>query len=240
MKAGPTITKKEFARRRADLMSMMAANSIAVVPSARIVARNRDVDYPFRQNSDFHYLCGFGEADAVLVLVPGRVHGETLLFCRERDPDLERWHGQITGPERAMQRYGLDDAFTITDIDDILPGLIEGAHAGVGLGHEFLRHVERAGILVHVVEPAPMDGSDPLANYRTIREELTRYDASLGTRPEVLVVSKSELPEAEEVRQALARETGRDVLAISAATGAGLEQLLRKVSRELDQRGTSS
>ena len=140
MKAGPTITKKEFARRRADLMSMMAANSIAVVPSARIVARNRDVDYPFRQNSDFHYLCGFGEADAVLVLVPGRVHGETLLFCRERDPDLERWHGQITGPERAMQRYGLDDAFPITDIDDILPGLIEGKsrlYYGMGTNTEF-------------------------------------------------------------------------------------------------------
>jgi Xaa-Pro aminopeptidase len=126
MKAGPTITLREFARRRANLMSMMDANSIAIVPSARVVARNRDVDYPFRQDSDFHYLCGFGEPDAVLVLVPGRIHGETLLFCRERDPELERWHGQITGPDRAMQLYGLDDAFPIADIDDILPGLIEG------------------------------------------------------------------------------------------------------------------
>lgn len=126
MKVSPTISPKEFGRRRSNLMAMLDANSIAILPSARLVARNSDIDYPFRQDSDFRYLTGFIEPDAVLVLVPGRVHGETILFCRERDPLAERWQGRITGPERAMQYYGFDDAFPITDIDDILPGLIEG------------------------------------------------------------------------------------------------------------------
>ena len=120
------ITNREFAQRRLELMSLMEENSIAILPSAVEQSRNSDVNFHFRQNSDFHYLTGFDEADSVFVLVPGREHGECILFCRERDPDMEQWHGKITGPERAMQLYGIDDAFPIADIDDILPGLIEG------------------------------------------------------------------------------------------------------------------
>lgn len=107
-------------------MALMDDNSIAILPGADIRIRNGDVAYPFRQNSDFHYLTGFDEPDAVFVLIPGREHGEALLFCRERDDEHERWHGDITGPERARQLYEMDDAFPISDIDDILPGLIEG------------------------------------------------------------------------------------------------------------------
>ena len=120
------ITNKEFAQRRVELMSLMEENSIAILPSAVEQSRNSDVNHHFRQNSDFHYLTGFDEADSVFVLVPGREHGECILFCRERDPEMEQWHGKITGPERAMQLYGIDDAFPMADIDDILPGLIEG------------------------------------------------------------------------------------------------------------------
>ena len=116
-----------------------------------------------------------------------------------------------------------------------LPGLIEGAHAGVGLGHEFLRHVERAGLIVHVVEPQPVDGSDPLANYRSIRDELVRYDEGLGKRPEIVVVSKSELPDAMDVQEILAQEIGRDVIAVSAVTGQGLNTLLARIVTELDR-----
>ena len=83
--------------------------------------------------------------------------------------------------------------------------MIEGAHAGVGLGHEFLRHIERAGILVHLVEPTPVDGSDPLQNYRVIRNELELYSADLGRRPEIVAVTKCELPDADEVRQTARR-----------------------------------
>jgi Xaa-Pro aminopeptidase len=120
------VTKVEFKRRRKELMALMEDNSIAILPSASLMPRNNDVEYQFRQDSDFYYLTGFDEPDAVFVLIPGREHGESILFCRERDPGEEQWHGKITGPERAMQLFGIDDAFPIADIDDILPGLIEG------------------------------------------------------------------------------------------------------------------
>lgn len=120
------ITNREFKRRRSELMALMEEDSIAILPSASLVTRNNDVEFPFRQDSDFYYLTGFDEPEAVFVLIPGREHGESILFCRERDPADEQWHGKITGPERAMQLYGIDDAFPIEDIDDILPGLIEG------------------------------------------------------------------------------------------------------------------
>ena len=116
----------ERARRRRELMALMEENSIAILPGALGKLRNGDVEFRFRQDSDFHYLTGFDESNAVFVLMPGREHGESLLFCRERDDEHERWHGDITGPERAMQLFGIDDAFPISDIDDILPGLIEG------------------------------------------------------------------------------------------------------------------
>ena len=120
------MNKKEFAKRRAYLAQQMGTSSIAILPSASVKDRNRDVDYPFRQDSDFYYLTGFNEPDAVLVIIPGRAHGESILFCRERDPAKEMWDGYIMGPERVNQLTGIDDAFPINDIDDILPGMIEG------------------------------------------------------------------------------------------------------------------
>ena len=95
----------------------------------------------------------------------------------------------------------IDRTLVMADI----PGLIEGAHAGAGLGHEFLRHVERTRVLVHLVEPSPMDGTDPIENYRAIRDELQQYDVDLAERPEMVAVSKGELPGAEEVREKLPR-----------------------------------
>ena len=122
----PTIGKREFERRRRELMSQMEADSIAILPSANTLIRNRDAEFKFRQDSDFHYLSGFNEPDSVLVLVPGRKHGQCLFFCRERDPERELWDGYREGPEGLCERFGADDAFPITDIDDILPGLMEG------------------------------------------------------------------------------------------------------------------
>ncbi len=126
MKSPPRVAQKEFARRRRELMALIEPGSIAIVASANRATRNSDVEFRFRQDSDFFYLTGFRESESVFVLVPGREHGEAILFCRERDPLDEQWYGDITGPERAMQLYGLDDAFPIADMDDILPGLIEG------------------------------------------------------------------------------------------------------------------
>ena len=116
-----------------------------------------------------------------------------------------------------------------------IPGLIEGAHTGAGLGHEFLKHIERTRVLVHLVEPQPMDGSDPIENYRRIREELEQYDAALIDRPEIVVVSKSELPDAETVAEFLEETEGRPVLRISAVTGQGLPQLIGAILEQLDR-----
>lgn len=116
----------EFKRRRSQLMKMMAKNSIAILASSSEVIRNRDAHFPFRQDSDFLYLTGFNEPDAVMVLMPGRKHGEYILFCREKDPEQETWHGRRAGQEGAVEIHGADDSFPIDDIDDILPGLLEG------------------------------------------------------------------------------------------------------------------
>ncbi|HEX4880957.1 MAG TPA: Xaa-Pro aminopeptidase [Porticoccaceae bacterium] len=120
------ITPQEFARRRRDLMAMMGRNSIAVLTAAPERVRSRDTHFPYRQDSDFHYLSGFPEPEAVLVLLPKRREGEFILFCRERDRAREIWDGYRAGPEGAREHYGADDAFPVADIDDILPGLLEG------------------------------------------------------------------------------------------------------------------
>jgi len=119
------MTKKEFAKRRQKLMEIMGPNSIAVLPNAEVSNRNRDVDYPYRSDSNFHYLSGFDEPESVIVIMPGRPHGEYILFCRERDLEKEIWDGYRAGQEGAMTHFGADDSYPITDLDDILPGLLE-------------------------------------------------------------------------------------------------------------------
>jgi Xaa-Pro aminopeptidase len=120
------ISKKEYAARRKDLMSMMADNSIAVVAAAPEQVRSKDTLYPYKQSTNFSYLCGFSEPCAVILLIPNRQQGECLLFCRDKDPLRETWDGLRLGPVEAKQTLALDDAFPIDDIDDILPGLLEG------------------------------------------------------------------------------------------------------------------
>ena len=119
------MNSKEFARRRKQLMRMVGSDGIAILPSAPVRTRSRDVEYRYRQDSDFYYLTGFAEPEAVAVLVPGRDSGEYLLFCRERNPEKERWDGSRAGPDGAIDRFGADDAFPIDDLDDILPGIME-------------------------------------------------------------------------------------------------------------------
>ncbi len=115
----------EFAKRRQRLLHMLEPGSIAILPAAPERIRSRDVEHPYRADSDFFYLTGFPEPEAVVVLIPGRKQGQFVLFCRERDPEMETWNGRRAGLEGAMERFGADDAFPISDIDDILPGLME-------------------------------------------------------------------------------------------------------------------
>jgi len=138
------IPRQEYSRRRKALMAQMVPNSIAVLPAAQVRTRNRDTEYPYRQDSDFQYLTGFPEPEAVAVLIPGRAHGEFVLFCRERDSERELWDGYRAGQEGALASYGADDAFPISDIDDILPGLIEGrerVYYAMGANPEFDRRL---------------------------------------------------------------------------------------------------
>lgn len=119
------MNREEFASRRRQLMRMVGEGGIAILPAAPPRMRSRDVEYRYRQDSDFYYLTGFAEPEAVAVLVPGRENGEYILFCRERDPDKERWDGIRAGQDGAVDLFGADDAFPVDDIDDIIPGLME-------------------------------------------------------------------------------------------------------------------
>jgi Xaa-Pro aminopeptidase len=107
-------------------MAQMEPNSIALIPAAPPRFRNADTEYLYRQNSDFYYLTGLDEPRALLALIPGRRHGESVLFCQEKDKLKELWDGILLGPDAALTELGVDDAYPISDIDDILPGLIEG------------------------------------------------------------------------------------------------------------------
>ncbi len=138
------ISRQEYARRRKALMAQMEPNSIAVLPAAQVYVRNRDVEHAYRQDSDFQYLTGFPEPEAVAVLIPGREHGEYVLFCREKDKERELWDGYRAGQEGAVSEYGADDAFPIADVDDILPGLIEGrerVYYAMGANQDFDRRL---------------------------------------------------------------------------------------------------
>ncbi|MFP5373509.1 MAG: aminopeptidase P N-terminal domain-containing protein [Gammaproteobacteria bacterium] len=126
MGLGTGIPASRYARRRRQLMRMAGDDAILVLPAAPERIRSRDTHHPYRQDSDLWYLTGFPEPEAVLVLVPGRGAGESILFCRERDPEREGWDGPRVGPEGAGDVYGMDDAYPVDDIDEILPGLLEG------------------------------------------------------------------------------------------------------------------
>jgi Xaa-Pro aminopeptidase len=126
MASATGISARSYARRRRQLMRMAGDDAMLIVPAAPERIRSRDTHHPYRQDSDLWYLTGFAEPEAVLVLVPGRRHGESLLFCRERDPEREGWDGPRAGPEGAVDAHGMDDAYPIEDLDEILPGLLEG------------------------------------------------------------------------------------------------------------------
>jgi GTP-binding protein len=168
-------------------------------------------------------------ADVGLIGLPNAGKSTLLSRLSRATPEIADYPFTTKYPNLGMVSLGDEQAFVLAD----LPGLIEGAHAGVGLGHEFLRHVERTRILIHLVEPFPADGSDPVSNYRTIRAELEKYNPELAVKPELVALSKCELTGSGAVRDRLHAEIGRDVLAISAVTGQGLAQLVNAVADRL-------
>lgn len=120
--------QSEFKKRRKQLMQRIGKGNIALLGSSSTKVRNRDVHYPFRQDSDFYYLTGFSEPDALAVFIPGREQGEYILFCREFDEAKALWEGAHAGLEGATGHYQADDAFPIEDLDEILPGMLENKH----------------------------------------------------------------------------------------------------------------
>jgi GTPase len=175
-------------------------------------------------------------ADTGLVGLPNAGKSTLLSRLSHAQPEIADYPFTTKHPNLGLVTIGGERAFILAD----LPGLIEGAHDGVGLGHEFLRHVERTRVLVHLVEPFPTDGSDPLHNYRVIRRELELHGRKLATKPELVVVSKAELTGSDEIRQRLERELGKPVLAISAVTGQGLSNLVQAVVEELSALPTTA
>jgi GTP-binding protein len=170
-------------------------------------------------------------ADVGLVGLPNAGKSTLLSRLSRARPEIADYPFTTKYPNLGIVSVGGDRSFVMAD----LPGLIEGAHSGVGLGHEFLRHVERTRVIIHLVEPFPTDGSDPLHNYRTIRRELELYSPALAREPEFVAVSKSELTDSDEVRDRIARELGVEVESISAVTGQGLARLMAKVVARLDE-----
>lgn len=168
-------------------------------------------------------------ADVGLVGKPNAGKSTLLSRLSRARPEIADYPFTTKFPNLGMVQLDLERSFLMADI----PGLIEGAHEGAGLGHEFLKHIERAGILVHLVEPLPMDQTDPVENYLAIRQELTLHSDDLASRPEIVVVSKAELPEADQVAADLQERIGKPVQKISAVTGDGLKRLLETVYKTL-------
>lgn len=168
-------------------------------------------------------------ADVGLIGLPNAGKSTLLSRLSRARPQIADYPFTTKFPNLGLVQVDMDRSFVLADI----PGLIEGAAGGAGLGHDFLRHIMRAGILVHLVEPLPTDASDPIGNYQVIRHELELYSSELAARPEIPVVSKAELPGADAVRDKLQMLIGSEVLLISGVTGQGLNDLIYRIAQKL-------
>ena len=133
-------TAQDFARRRRNLLGALGSGCAAIVPACPVKVRSRDVDYPYRPDTNLFYLTGFSEPEAVAVLIPGRSDGEFVMFCRERDPQRELWDGKRAGPEGAKKDYGADCAYPVGEMDEVMPKLLAGCdtvHYDLGNHPEF-------------------------------------------------------------------------------------------------------
>lgn len=172
-------------------------------------------------------------ADVGLVGFPNA--GKSTLISRisAAKPKIADYPFTTIVPNLGVVRMDDGNSFVVADI----PGLIEGAHEGAGLGHEFLRHIERTRIIIHVVDMAGSEGRDPIEDFKTINKELVSYNEILAKRPQIVAANKMDLPEAEENLAAFKAALGDEyeIFSISAVTGQGLEPLLFRVAEVVAQ-----
>lgn len=193
----------EAARRRKELMQQMEPNSIALLCAAPLTTRSNDTEYLYRQNSDFYYMTGFVEHDAVLALIPGRKQGEVVLFCQEKDKTRELWTGILMGPEQAIKQLKIDDAFPIGDIDDILPGLIEGRERVYSSMGKDQRFDQRVMDWVKVVRSKARQGAQPPGEFLVL-DHLLNEMRLIKSAMEIKLMEKAGAISAEAHKRAMA------------------------------------
>ena len=166
-------------------------------------------------------------ADVGLIGYPSVGKSSLLARVSAAKPDIAAYPFTTLSPILGVVSLGDERSFVLAD----MPGLIEGAHSGKGLGHEFLRHIERTRVLIHVIDLAAVDGRNPVEDYQSINEELALYNEKLAKRPQIVAGNKMDLPEAQEhlaeLKTLLAKDN-REFFPISAATGEGLPELLNR------------
>ncbi len=171
-------------------------------------------------------------ADVGLVGFPNAGKSTILSMVSAANPKIADYPFTTLEPNLGVVRLDTGSSFVLADI----PGLIEGAHAGVGLGHEFLRHVERTRLFIHVIDVAAVDGRDPLSDFETINEELKKYNPKLAQRPQVIAANKVDLPDGQDNLESFRKtieEKGYKVFPISAATNSGIKELMFYVAAQL-------
>ena len=173
-------------------------------------------------------------ADVGLVGYPSVGKSSIISKVSAAKPEIAAYHFTTLSPVLGVVSLAEGKSFVLADI----PGLIEGAHEGVGLGHDFLRHIERTRIIIHVLDVSGLEGRDPLEDYHKINNELTLYSERLAKRPQIIATNKMDLPEAQEnynrIVEFMEKEK-REVYPVSAATGEGLEKLMWRTMQLLEE-----
>ena len=171
-------------------------------------------------------------ADVGLVGFPSVGKSTLISVVSAAKPKIASYHFTTLHPNLGVVSVGDGRSFVMAD----LPGLIEGASAGLGLGFQFLKHIERTRVIVHIIDMSATDGRDPVDDYYTIRKELENYNLDLIKRPEIIVANKMDLPSSVENLERFKKETGiLDIVAISAYTKSNLQQLLYKIADTLEE-----
>ncbi len=171
-------------------------------------------------------------ADVGLVGFPSVGKSTLLSVVSAAKPKIAEYHFTTIVPNLGVVETEDGRSFVMAD----LPGLIEGAHQGVGLGHQFLRHIERTRVIVHVIDMSAMEGRDPYTDYVTINEELRQYNLRLTERPQIIVANKMDIPGSEENLEKFKEQLEKDlpIFPISAVTRQGLRDLLFKIADLLE------